>query len=484
MRPKEHLRSLLARLLALPKETEWVEFKHNKADPDEIGEYVSALANSAALHDEVSGYICWGVEDETHALVGTDFKLTQCKVNKQELENWLAIHLQPRIDFRFHEFEYRGKLVAMIEIPAACHLPVKFSESGFIRVGSYKKQLKEHPEKERALWAKLSRSRFETSICEPSVESDRVLSLIDYVGYFELVKQPLPDNRIGILARLCDESIINHVGEDAYDVTNLGAMLFARDLREFPTLSRKSLRVIKYSGSDRTAASREQPGRKGYAVGFAGAIRFINDLLPQNEQIGEAFRTEVPMYPSIAIRELVANAIIHQDFYMTGTGPMVEIFDDRMEITNPGTPLIDVLRFIDSPPRSRNEDLAAFMRRVGICEERGTGVDKAITAIEMFQLPPPEFVETGGQLRVTLFAPRSAGEMDQQERIRACYQHAVLRFISNKKLQNESLRKRLGISDENYPMASRVIQDTIKAGLIKPYGATGGRYARYVPVWA
>ena len=109
---------------------------------------------------------------------------------------------------------------------------------------------------------------------------------------------------------------------------------------------------------------RDAPSQKGYAVAFEAAGAFINSQLPQNEPVGQAFSSEVRMYPEKAIRELVANALIHQDFTITGAGPMVEIFADRMEITNPGEPLVDTLRFIDTPPRSRNEDLAALMRRM------------------------------------------------------------------------------------------------------------------------
>src|SRR5260370_35045182 len=110
------------------------------------------------------------------------------------------------------------------------------------------------------------------------------------------------------------------------------------------------------------------------------------------------------MYPEKAIRELVANALIHQAFAVTGAGPMVEIFADRLEITNPGEPLVDTLRFIDTPPRSRNEVLAALMRRMKICEEGGTGIDKVIEAVEMYQLPAPDFQATLGSTKAMLFA--------------------------------------------------------------------------------
>src|SRR5690554_2010386 len=149
-------------------------------------------------------------------------------------------------------------------------------------------------------------------------------------------------------------------------------------ITELSASGRKAVRLILYRGKSRVETVRELEGSKGYAVGFERLIDYIKTLLPANEEIGKAFRKEVPMYPELAIRELVANALIHQDFSITGTGPMIELFDQRMEITNPGIPLVDTQRFLDSPPQSRNESLASFMRRINICEERGTGVDKVV----------------------------------------------------------------------------------------------------------
>lgn len=185
------------------------------------------------------------------------------------------------------------------------------------------------------------------------------------------------------------------------------------------------------------------------------------------------------MYPEIAVRELVANALIHQDFNITGAGPMVEVFTNRMEISNPGVPLIDTLRFIDEPPRSRNEALAALMRRMNVCEERGSGIDKVIFHVEMFQLLAPDFRVAGDSTVAILYGPRKFSQMTRVERVRACYQHACLLYVSGKRMSNASLRKRLGIKDSNYPLASRIIKETIGAQLIKPHGEG----ATYVPFW-
>lgn len=478
--------ALIQELAALPQEAEWVEFKENNADPEEIGEYLSALSNSAALLGKPQGYLVWGVRDVTHELVGTTFRPRTDKVKGQELENWLATLLSPRIHFRIHEIAHGGKHFVVFEIPAAAHTPVRFKDWEYIRVGSYKKKLKDHTEIERSLWSVLSKTSFEEGVALPDVTSEQVLELLDYPNYFRLMKQPLPDNRSAILERLIKEALTLEAGDDRFHITNIGAILFARNLSDFGRLSRKALRVIIYRGDNRVETLKEQPGGKGYAVGFEGAIRYINDQLPQNEQIGQALRATVRMYPELAVRELVANALIHQDFTITGAGPTVEIFADRMEITNPGRPLIDPLRFIDEPPRSRNETIASVMRRANICEERGSGIDKVIAMVESFQLPAPDFRVTDGSTVAVLLGPRDFSQMDRGDRTRACYQHACLWYVSGKRLTNASLRTRMGIKQTNYPTASRIIRDTVALKLIKPYtrGSESKKDASYVPFWA
>jgi predicted HTH transcriptional regulator len=304
-----------------------------------------------------------------------------------------------------------------------------------------------------------------------------VLSRIDFAACLDLLKVPLPADRAGILARLADECLVVAKPGGRFDVTNLGAVLFAKNLSDFGRLGRKALRVIKYKGAGRTETEREwrdPPSAKGYAVAFEAAVSFINSQLPQNEPIGQAFSAEVRMYPEKAIRELVANALIHQDFAVTGAGPMVEIFADRMEITNPGEPLVDTLRFIDTPPRSRNEDMAALMRRMKMCEEGGTGIDKAVEAVETFQLPAPDFMAITtmrpGSTKAVLYAHRKL---------------TAMMYVTNRRMTNPSLRERFGIKPENASQASRLIKEALDAGEIKLFDANvRTRDRSYVPFWA
>ena len=185
------------------------------------------------------------------------------------------------------------------------------------------------------------------------------------------------------------------------------------------------------------------------------------------------------MFPRDAVRELVANALIHQDFSIAGAGPMVEIFDTRIEITNPGEPLVDTERFLDRPPKSRNEALASLLRRFDICEERGTGIDKVVRSVERSLLPAPLFEASSGSTRTFLFAGKPLSQMRRDERLRACYLHSCLKFVENDYLTNASLRKRFDIAEKNRSMASRLIRDAVNAGIIVAYDPEAGLYAKF-----
>jgi ATP-dependent DNA helicase RecG len=481
----DYIISLVRELSRLPQETEWVEFKHNYAEPHDIGEYISALANSAALVGKAFAYVVWGVNDGDHAVVGTQFSPKAAKVGNEELENWLLRALSPKIHFRFFEVQVDGLPMVLLEIERAFRQPVQFQGNEFVRVGSYKKRLKDFPEKERALWRLFDKAPFENSMAVERVCDEDVLKLLDYPAYFDLLKRPLPESRTGILEALADDRLIAPCEAGGWDITNLGAILFAKRLDSFAALKRKSMRVIQYRGNSRIETVKEYVSGKGYACGFEGLIEYINGLLHSNELIRQALRERVPMFPELAVRELVANTLIHQDFFVTGAGPMVEIFADRIEITNPGAPLVDTDRFVDTPPRSRNEALASLMRRFGICEERGSGWDKIVFQTEYYQLPAPLPEATCDHTRVVLFAHRPLTKMDKADRIRAVYLHACLRYVNREYTTNTSVRERFGIEPKNSAVASRLIREAVEASFVLPYDPDAApKLMRYIPFWA
>jgi predicted HTH transcriptional regulator len=208
-------------------------------------------------------------------------------------------------------------------------------------------------------------------------------------------------------------------------------------------------------------------------------------LLPTSETVEGALRRSLPHYPEVAVREIVANALIHQDFTVTGAGPMVEVFEGHIEVTNPGEPLVRTERFLDSPPRSRNDGLAALMRRLGFCEERGSGIDKVLLHVEAALLPAPVFEAPPGSTRVVLFGPRPLGTMARPERVRVCYWHASLRHVLREALTNASLRDRFGLDDSSRTLVSRHIREAVEAGAIKPVDPEAApKMMRYLPWWA
>lgn len=477
--------ALVDDLRKLPAETAWVEFKVNNADAQMIGKLISALSNAARLADQHFAYVLWGVRNTDHSVVATRFEPSSQTQQGQPVELWLAQRLQPDIAFSFRSIDYRGTRLVLLEIPAAATCPVEFERTASIRIGSATPRLSDHPERLKALWAKLQPYAWETGVAAQFLNSDEVLARLDYVSYFDLTNQPLPDNRDGIFDKLAADRLVQEDVGGRWNITNLGAILFAKRLSDYsPSIARKAVRFVAYDGLNRACTvTHRQDGQRGYACGFEGLIDYIDGLLPHNEHIGKAFREERPLYPSIAIRELIANALIHQDMTITGTGPLIEMFKDRMEITNPGQPLISPERFLDSPPRSRNEALASLMRRMRLCEEQGTGIDKVIVAVELHQLPPPDFRAEGDAMRVVLFAPRRFAAMTPEERVRACYQHAALKYVSGQRMKNSTLCERFGIDPQNAAQASVVIRQALDGGLIRPADSAHPR-AGYVPFWA
>lgn len=481
----ERLKARVDDLRRLPAETPWAEFKEANADPRMIGELISGIANSARLADRDFGYVVWGVRDGDHAVIGTSFEPSVATRGNERLEIWLARMVSPSVAFFFQALEHRDGRVVLLEIPAAINAPVEFNRTAYIRIGSSTTRLSAFPDRQRALWDKLRPYAWEQGVARQFVAQDEVLDLLDWASYFALTDTPTPSTPAATLAGLASDRLISRDVGGRWNIHNLGAILFAKDLRRFESrLARKAVRFVAYDGDGRTATvTHREDFPLGYANGFDKLNTHINLLVPAPENGETPIRNGKPLFPPVAVRELAANALIHQDMTFTGAGPTIELFRNRLEITNPGAPLVETKRFIDFPPRSRNEALAALMRRMGLCEEQGTGIDKVVNAAEEARLPPPEFRAEADATRVSLLGPRRFAEMTTEERLRACYQHAVLRHLSGQRMRNQTLRKRLGVESRNTAQVSKVIRQALDEGLVRSADPARPR-SGYVPFWA
>jgi predicted HTH transcriptional regulator len=311
-----------------------------------------------------------------------------------------------------------------------------------------------------------------------------VIDLLDTQSYFALLQRPYPTTQKAVLEHLQTERIIDKT-DSKYRVRRMGAVLLARRVADFPEVSRKAVRIVVYSGNSKAKTKLDQTWESGYAVGFRPLVAFVMSQLPQNEVVEEAIRRRVKLVPEIVIRELVANALVHQDFTLTGASVMIEVYSNRVEISNPGEPIVPVERFIDGY-QSRNERLADLMRRMHICEEKSSGIDQVVEAAETFQLPAPDFVVGYLRTSVVILGHRPFRDMDREDRIRACYQHCVLRWVMREPMTNQSLRTRFRLPDSKSATASQIIAATLEAGRIKADDEAGSskKLARYLPHWA
>ena len=459
-------------LLAARSEDEHLEFKaaENRYDFEELVDYCVALAN------EGGGKMVLGVTDKApRRVVGT-------QAFDQPERTVAGIHERLHVKVTFDEVAHPGGRVLVFNVPSRpSGQPVHYRGRYLMRAGS--ELVAMSPDQLRRIMAE-GEPDWLSHAALTDCDDDKVVQLLDTQSYFDLLHLPYPVNRTGVLARFESEKLIQRQ-DGGWTITNLGAMLFAKKLDQFDRLARKAARVIVYEGNNKLKTKSDKPEMKGYAVGFQGLVEYINGLAPSNEVIEQALRREVKMFPEIAVRELVANALIHQDFTESGASVMIELYDDRMEISNPGKPFISPDRFIDEY-QSRNERLADLMRRLGICEEKGSGVDKVIQAAEVYQLPAPDFRVGERRTTAILFAHQAIDEMDRNDRIRACYQHCCLRYVMNAKMTNQSLRERFKLPEDKAATVSQIIAATVEAGKIKLADPTqtSTRYRSYVPFWA
>lgn len=475
---------LLYGLLEEDRESEWLEFKTSSCTGgDAIGEYISALSNGAALVGRHDAWMVWGVHDETHEIVGTTFDPRK-KFRGQDIEHYIASQLNPKINFRFHELWVNDKKVVLLEIERALLNPVKYKKESYIRVKSHKKYLNEFPEKERMLWARLSSHGGENRIVGRNISVEMLPRILDLYQYSKALKI---GSRVGdeiLVEYLINDQIIYQNADGTFDVTLLGAILFALDFRDFDGMSSRDIRVYKYRGKSKSVIDKKFEYSEGIAIVFDDLVSVVRGAAPPSVVINDGIREEREI-PAVVIRELITNAIMHQDFAVEGRAVTIEIFDDRIEIANAGKPLMSVDRLLDMPPQSRNERLSDFMRKLRMAEQMGSGIDRAVEAMEENRFPSPIHTVGHDWTRVVVKNSTNFNEMTKTEKVWSCYLHASLRYLSGDRLTNASLRERFGLADTRSSEVSRLIKSTIEEGLVKDFDPQAGNKSKsYVPFWA
>jgi len=448
-----------------------LEFKEAKTsfDWDTLKEYCVGIANAGG------GHLVLGVSDKQgHPVVGTHAFPNVLKVCHDLLD---------QLNFRtdLHEVIHPDGRVLVFDIPPRPS-GTAYDLNGRYLIREQDRLVAMTEDRLRRIFAEGGGGWLKAK-SKSGLSSAEVFQLLDVVACHRMLRRQLSTSQSENLRVLADLGLIEEY-HDRYDVLRIGALLLANNLTDFPEVGYKSFRVLVYDGVGKTKSRLDQRWNKGYAIGFNDLATLVGTLLPQNEILKDSLRVELKAVPEDALRELIANAMVHQDFSISGTEPRVEIYSNRIEVSNPGEPIIDTVRFVDGD-RSRNEHLGVVARKLGLCEQRGSGVDSIISLIEAHQLPAPDFRRHFGRTVAISFFPKPFEEMTSEERVRACYWHCALCFVKGPAMTNSTLRNRFRLSESLITTVSRIIQAAEDAGLIKRADSGGkGKNARYIPAWA
>lgn len=401
MTEPEHI-ALIDRLRAESSEKEWFEFKRNHCPPEQIGEYLSALANSAALANQPRGYLVFGVDDDSHDVVGTTFDpyAVQVKGN-QEMLHWTAAGLQPNSGFDVHTVEHPSGRVVVFEVRPASDCPVSFYGTPYVRVGSSKVALAKHPEKARALWTR--RTDWSAGLCEDASLADLDPSAIKKAREQFTIKHP---GQSADVAAWDDATFLNKaklLRQGA--VTRTAILLLGRG--ESATMLSPAVAKITWVLKD--AANRELDyehfGPPFVLVGDRLQKR-IRNLTVRALPSGTLFPQEITQYDPWVIREALHNCIAHQDYGLHGRINVVET-PDAVLLTNVGSFLPgSVARVIeqDAPPEVyRNPFLADAMVELNLIDTQGGGIKRMFETQRKRWFPMPDYdLSDAGRVAVSI----------------------------------------------------------------------------------
>lgn len=481
-----NLEGLVLRLIESDAEKPCVEFKGNKNDNEMIAKDISALSNSTVVYDKPMAFMVWGVNDVGHDVIGTTFRPDKQKVGNEDLINWLHQNVTNNVEYTFEEATVLNKRVVILTVNRPVHSPVRYKNVAYIRDGTHTKPLDKLPLLERKFWENMSRSEYELSIAKPDLAASEALSLLDMDCVVSRLGLQMPTDERRALEILVENELAVEQPDGEYGITVLGALLFARNLQDFRPLMYKTVRIVQYEGSDKTTITRQYECEKGYAVQFDRVIETISMMIPAVQRIlPDGRMTQFYGYPLEAIREVVANAMIHQDV-ADPTHVNIEIFKGHLTVTNAGRMLIDPDRVLDSPPRSRNSHLPDLFRRMRLCEQLGSGWDRIVSLCEDENLPTPRIRAYETATVVSMHERIPFEEMQMSDRLWACYMHACRMHLNGKMMTNQSLRTRFDLTGKNATVTtSRLIKSARDKNLIKIADeASGPKNQGYIPYWA
>lgn len=428
---EQAIKALEDSLYPVPQELNGIDWKCALSDKsDRLAQHLCAFSNT-----KNGGYLVFGVNDDTSFVA---LKKDEIEEITNKIGNIAKNNLAWSIQLKHAVVDYQGHPLLFIRIHEQTNKPIylrgKDIYEAYIRSAGH--TVKMSKEQVHELIAQSHGLSFEDRVAKSGVSMEEVENLLDCPKMFELPGRNLPSDKQQIMKMM-----------EEYGLTL------------------------------------EYICQTGYAIGFNDLVDFVGNNT-STESI-EIRREAIPSYPIVAIRELTANMMVHQDTLIMGMPLTIEIFTNRLTFTNPGSSLNDVNRLIDLPPHSRNEAMAQMMLLMGMCERRGSGIDRATDAISQMKLPAYKAQSGDDFTRITLFPKKKVSEMTREERIAVCYQHACLLYEDGLAINNQIVRERFNLNKNQAVMASRILADTQESGLIKMKDpeTESKRYSSYIPYY-
>ena len=384
------LTALLDRLCAEPRETEWLEFKANRYEPQVLGEYLSALANSACLLGVPRGYLVFGVEDGTHKVVGTTFD-PQAEKGKGEqlLPLWLSLGLQPNVGFEIHAFIYHGQRVVLFEAHPAFDRPVKFYGTAYVRDGTSKTELAKYPEKERAIWNR--RVDWSAQVCEQATLDDLAPEAISKARQEYATKFP---RQAGELAGWDDATFLNKARLTIRGAVTHAALLLLGRPEASALLAPAVARISWMLKNERNEELDYEHFGPPFLLNVDKVLARIRNLTVRELPDGTLFPVELTQYDPWVIREALHNCIAHQDYGLRGRIQVVET-PVSLLLTNVGGFLpgrVEKVIEQDAPLEIyRNPFLAEAMVNLNMIDTQGGGIKRMFLKQRQRFFPMPDY---------------------------------------------------------------------------------------------
>lgn len=450
-------------LCAYDDEQEWFEFKENWFQAEELGEYVSAISNAAAFHYKEMGYFVWGVNDDTHEIVGTKFN-QYCDYNKEPYQNYLARNLSPSVNFSFEEIVINGKRVVVLLIPPAEEIPTAFKEARYIRIGSSKNNIKKYPKREIQLF-KILDGRVETIETLPSKYQELTFhKLFGYYGSKGIVlKEETFEKNL---------KLRNKTGE-----YNMLAQLLSDD-------SHIPLRVSIFEGETKASPlfSVREFGNNCLLYSLDALLQYgdVLNIVQADEENRIVERKDVPLFDNSAFREAVINAVLH-NYWVSGNEPMISVFSNRIEILSRGTlaPAQTMEGFFLGESVPVNEKLSEIFLQLHISEKSGRGIP---TIVEIYGKDAITFRENSIVVTIPFNRLHKLGEKVGKKvgeinvdrpALNARRQTILIEIKQNPYISKKELAAKIGISGT---AIDKNIAFLRKNGFLERIGKTKGGY--------